>query len=119
MLSHLAASGKAFHEKAGPHMPIPGPTFAKLEMITLYASSKSNPMTIIVNHPKKTNKTKTTKKAKTVLFVVDDTLSPLTRTGSTALGWRICLNSFLAMRAIMTARMHLMPPDVEPAQAPQ
>ena len=35
VLSHLAASGRASHEKAGPHIPIPGPTLAKLDMTTL------------------------------------------------------------------------------------
>ena len=39
--------------------------------------------------------------------------------GRTALGWSICINSFLAIRAMITARIHLMPPEVEPAQAPQ
>ena len=119
VLNHLAASGSAFHENAGPHLPIPGPTLAKLEMITLYASSKSSPIIIMINHPKKTNKTNKTKNANTVLFVAADTPNPLTLTGKTAFGWRICLNSFLAIRAIMTARIHLIPPEVEPAHAPQ
>ena len=86
MLSHLAASGKAFHEKAGPHIPIPGPTFAKLEITTLYASSKFRPMHIIVNQPAKTNSTNTVKNASTVLLVVEATLNPFTRTGKTAFG---------------------------------
>ena len=86
MLNHLAASGRAFHEKAGPHMPIPGPTFAKLEITTLYASSKFKPIHIIVNQPTNTNITNTAKNAKTVLLVVEEMLIPFTRTGKTALG---------------------------------
>ena len=86
ILNHLAASGRAFHEKAGPHIPIPGPTFAKLEITTLYASSKFKPIHIIVNQPINTNKTNTVKNDRTVLLVVDDILKPLTFTGNTALG---------------------------------
>ena len=38
--------------------------------------------------------------------------------GRTALGWRICLNSFNNTLNSTKMRIHFMPPEVLPAQAP-
>ena len=57
-------------------------------------------------------------KASTVDWIEGEITCLFTRTGNTALGCRICLNSFLATLKRMTMRIHLIPPVVLPAQAP-
>ena len=50
---HLAASGNAAHEKAGPNAPSPGPTLPKLEITVLIASIIPTPKNISSIHPAK------------------------------------------------------------------
>ena len=57
-------------------------------------------------------------KASTVDCMEGEITCLLIRTGSIALGWRICLNSLRATLPRITIRIHLRPPVVLPAQAP-
>ncbi len=57
-------------------------------------------------------------KASTLDITLGEATCPLIRTGSTALGWMIRLNSLREILVRITMRMHFIPPDVLPAQAP-
>ena len=47
--SHLAASGNALHEKAGPHVPRPGPILPMLEITVPIDSRKPTPKPIMTS----------------------------------------------------------------------
>ena len=51
--NHLARSGRALHEKAGPYAPKPGPTLPKLETTSPKDSVSSSPINIKATQPTK------------------------------------------------------------------
>lgn len=116
--SHLAASGREFHEYAGPVSPNPGPIFPMLDTTQPIDSSASIPIPIIINMPMIAIMKYKKKNASTVETMEGDMTCLFTRTGNTALGWRICLNSLRDTLARMTIRIHFSPPVVLPAHAP-
>ena len=92
--SHLAASGNSLHEKAGPHVPSPGPILPILEITVPIDSRKPTPSPIIMSMLIIEITAYKKVKANTVDWMEGEITCLFTRTGSTALGCRICLNSF-------------------------
>ena len=81
---HLAASGRAAQEKAGPKAPSPGPTLPMADMTVLMDSVSPTPQPINNIHPTKMQIKYVTKNVYTVAEVCTGTQMPFTRTGKTA-----------------------------------
>ena len=64
--SHLAASGSALHEYAGPYAPNAGPVFPMLEKTTPTASINGNPSASMMRMLRKLMKINNMVNAKTV-----------------------------------------------------
>ena len=99
-------------------MPSPGPILPILEITVPIDSRKPTPSPIIMSMLIIEITAYKKVKANTVDWMEGEITCLFTRTGSTALGCRICLNSFLETRLIMAMRIHFIPPVVDPAQAP-
>ena len=90
--NHLAASGRAFHEYAGPVSPNPGPILPILETTQPTDSTKPMdssapmPIPIIINMLTMMMMMYKKKNASTVETMEGDITCLFTRTGSTALG---------------------------------
>ena len=83
---HLAASGRAAQEKAGPKAPSPGPTLPMADITVLMDSVSPTPQHINNIHPIKIHIKLVPKKVNTVAEVRTGTQIPFTRTGKTARG---------------------------------
>ena len=116
--SHLAASGRAFHEQAGPVSPNPGPILPMLEITQPIDSSSSDSHSHHKQCADNYNGDINKAKASTVETMEEDMTCLFIRTGSMALGCRMCLNSFRDTLVRITIRMHFKPPVVLPAHAP-
>ena len=114
----MAVSGNSLHEKAGPHVPSPGPMFPILDMTVPIDSRNPTPKPIMTRMLIMAMIAYKNVNASTVDWIEGEITCLFTRTGNTALGCRICLNSFLATLKRITMRIHLIPPVVLPAQAP-
>ena len=84
--SHLAASGNSLHEKAGPHVPSPGPILPILEITVPIDSRKPTPSPIMISMLMIAMTAYKKVKANTVDWMEGGITCLLTRTGSTALG---------------------------------
>ena len=84
--SHLAASGSSLHEKAGPHVPSPGPILPILEITVPIDSKKPTPKPIMTSTLIITMTAYKKVKASTVDCIEGEITCLFTRTGSTALG---------------------------------
>ena len=84
--NHLAASGRAFHEYAGPVSPNPGPILPMLDTTQPMDSSAPMPIPIIINMLTMMMMMYKKKNASTVETMEGDITCLFTRTGSTALG---------------------------------
>ena len=56
VLSHFAPAGRALHVYAGPRLPKAGPILPTQLTEMLYPSTKSRPITMKINQPKKMSK---------------------------------------------------------------
>ena len=92
--------------------------FPRLDIVHPNDSNKPTPMPIIARVPTIISTAYKKENASTVERMEGDITCLFTRTGSTALGCVICLNSFLDILANINKRMHFIPPVVLPAQAP-
>ena len=118
--SHFVAVGSTDHDSSGPTPLVSdGPTLLTQLSAMTAALVLSTPEKIMAVAVKSTIRMVSTKKAKTERSFDGATLWPLIRTGSTALGCRICLKLLRTTCSSMTPRMHLKPPLVLPAQAPR
>ncbi len=116
--THLAASGSAFHEKAGPKAPSPGPVLPMLDITTPIDSVSGISSPINISMQAKQIKRIRKVKASTVDCNVGAMTCLFILIGNTALGCSNRLNSFFITRTRMTMRIHFIPPEVLPAQAP-
>lgn len=107
------------HDPSGPiKCPILGPMLENEEIARPKASSKGSPIATMTNVESITSMKYTTKKTNTVRAICEVIVLWLMRTGSTAWGWSIFLNSAFVKRQTMSTRTHFKPPLVDPAQAP-
>ena len=104
---------------AGPILPMPGPTLLIADATALIEVKKSTPSAVIVIEPMVNMNKYKNMKANKLYVIWLDIVSLLSKTGITALGWILLLNSsnpFLINRTILTI---LIPPLVLPAEAPE
>ena len=80
--SHLAASGNSLHEKAGPHVPSPGPILPILEITVPIDSRKPTPSPIMISMLMIAMTAYKKVKANTVDWMEGEITCLLTRTGS-------------------------------------
>ena len=92
--------------------------FPRLEMVHPNDSVRPTPNPSIANVPAIISTVYKKVNANTVERMEGEITCLFTRTGSTALGCMMCLNSFLETLASITRRMLFIPPVVLPAQAP-
>ena len=86
----MAASGNSLHEKAGPHVPSPGPMLPMLDMTVPIDSRNPTPNPIIISMLTIAITAYKNVKASTVDWIEGEITCLFTRTGNTALGCRIC-----------------------------
>ena len=114
---HLAASGSAAQEKAGPKLPNPGPTLPIAEITVLIASVKSTPNAINSVQPIKATDRQAAKNTRTVVTNLLSNGNPAL-TGRTARGWSICRNWLRMQLAMIMSLRFFTPPLVEPVHPP-
>lgn len=117
--TQVTLSGSELHDMTGPIcVPSVGPTLLMQLNDIVIALVLSIPITIIIVAAISDIKTYKAKNANSDVMFDCGTLSPFTFTGSTAFGWSMCLNSFIMIFSVITPRIHLNPPLVDPAHEP-
>ena len=117
--AHFAKSGSSFHDMVGPiSVPSVGPTLLSVEIVIVTALVLSTPASIMMKAHVRLSSPYTVRNARSVTLRCMDTLTSPKRSGSTALGWSNCRNSFCTIFSSIVQRTHLNPPLVLPAQAP-
>ena len=116
---HLAKSGRLFHDIVGPiSNPSDGPTLPNALSVMVMALVLSIPQAIMVKEHTRLSMRYIVRNDRSVRRRLFSMFTPFILTGNTALGWRMCLNSFLIIFSSITPRMDLNPPLVLPEHAP-